>query len=155
MRRLALALLLFTSLTLTAPDGVRIVYDDRGQGATALVFVHCWSCDRTFWREQADVFSDGYRVVTLDLAGHGESGKNRKTWTVAGLGGDVRAVVEKLGLKRVILVGHSMGGPVSLDAARQLRGRVVGVGSRPGAWRPCRRTTPPEASRMSAIAAGW
>ena len=137
MRKLASALLAFASLasaapavktgSVLAPDGVRIVYDERGQGATALVFVHCWSCDRSFWREQADVFADRYRVVTLDLAGHGESGKDRKTWTILGLAGDVRAVVEKLNLKKVILIGHSMGGPVALEAARLLHGRVVGV----------------------------
>jgi pimeloyl-ACP methyl ester carboxylesterase len=108
-------------------DGVRIVYDVRGHGDTTLLFVHCWSCDRTFWRNQADVFADRYRVVTLDLGGHGESGKNRKTWTVLSLAEDVRAVADKLKLKRIILVGHSMGGPVSLEAARLLHGRVLGV----------------------------
>lgn len=110
-----------------ARDGVRIVYDVRGRGDTTLVFVHCWSCDRSFWRNQVDVFADRYRVVTLDLAGHGESGKDRKNWTVLGLAEDVRAVADKLKLKRMILIGHSMGGPVSLEAARLLRGRVIGV----------------------------
>lgn len=107
--------------------GVRIVYDDRGQGDTTLLFVHCWSCDRTFWKNQVDVFADRYRVVTLDLGGHGESGKNRKNWTVLGLAEDVRAVADELKLNKIILVGHSMGGPVSLEAARLLKGRVIGV----------------------------
>jgi pimeloyl-ACP methyl ester carboxylesterase len=110
-----------------ARDGVRIVYDVRGKGDTTLVFVHCWSCDRSFWRNQVDLLADRYRVVTLDLAGHGESGKDRKNWTVLGLANDVRAVADELKLKRMILVGHSMGGPVSLEAARLLRGRVLGV----------------------------
>ena len=107
--------------------GVDIVYDVRGKGDTALVFVHCWSCSREFWKEQVDAFANDYRVVTLDLGGHGESGDTRETWTVASLAGDVQAVVEKLGLEKVILVGHSMGGPVSLEAARRMPGRVVGV----------------------------
>jgi sigma-B regulation protein RsbQ len=110
-----------------APDGVKIVYDVRGRGDTTLLFVHCWSCNRTFWRNQVDEFAGRYRVVTLDLAGHGESGKNRKEWTVLGLAGDVKLVADKLKLKRIILVGHSMGGPVSLEAARLMRGRVLGV----------------------------
>jgi pimeloyl-ACP methyl ester carboxylesterase len=113
--------------SVTAPDGVRIVYDVRSKGDTTLLFVHCFSCDRTFWRDQADAFADRYRVVTLDLAGHGESGKGRKTWTILGLAGDVRLVADKLKLKRIILVGHSMGGPVSLEAARLMPGRVIGV----------------------------
>jgi pimeloyl-ACP methyl ester carboxylesterase len=113
--------------SVTAPDGVRIVYDVRGQGDTTLLFVHCFCCDRTFWRNQADTFAGRYRVVTLDLGGHGESGRNRKTWTILGLAGDVRLVADKLKLKRIILVGHSMGGPVSLEAARLMPGRVIGV----------------------------
>jgi sigma-B regulation protein RsbQ len=113
--------------SINSSDGVRIVYDVRGKGDTTLVFVHCWSCDRSFWRNQVDAFADQYSVVTLDLAGHGESGKNRKTWTVPGLAEDVRALADKLKLQKMILVGHSMGGPVSLEAARLLRGRVIGV----------------------------
>jgi pimeloyl-ACP methyl ester carboxylesterase len=65
--------------------------------------------------------------VTLDLAGHGDSGFGRRRWTVEAFGEDVRAVVEKLGLRRVVLIGHSLGGPVTLEAARRLPGRVVGL----------------------------
>ncbi|HEX6198893.1 MAG TPA: alpha/beta fold hydrolase, partial [Thermoanaerobaculia bacterium] len=116
--------------TVEAADGVPIVYEVRGPAEAAgpaLVFVHCWACDRTYWREQVDVFGADHRVVTLDLAGHGESGAGRETWTVTGLAGDVRAVVEALGLERVILIGHSMGGPVSLEAARLMPERVEAV----------------------------
>ncbi len=113
--------------SVTTSDGVRIVYDVRGNSPTTLLFIHCWSCDRTFWRNQADEFAKQYRVVTLDLGGHGESGRNRKNWTILGLGGDVQAVADKLKLKRIILVGHSMGGEVALEAARRLKGRVIGV----------------------------
>mgnify|MGYP001597132606 CR=1 FL=1 len=66
-------------------------------------------------------------MVRIDLAGHGESGRERKDSTIAAFGGDVAAVVEKLGLKKVILIGHSMGGPASVEAARRLGDRVTGV----------------------------
>jgi sigma-B regulation protein RsbQ len=108
-------------------DGVKIVYDVRGSGETSLIFVHCWAGNRFFWREQADVFATNYRVVTLDLAGHGQSGSNRKQWSIPGLADDVRAVADDLKLKRIILIGHSMGGPVSLQATHLLTGRVLGV----------------------------
>jgi len=113
--------------TVVTADGTPIVYDVRGGGDVALVFVHCWACDRSFWREQLDAFAPGYRVVSLDLAGHGSSGTHRAVWSLDGLGDDVAAVVTDLGLERVVLVGHSMGGPVALLAAGRLVGRVEAV----------------------------
>jgi outer membrane protein assembly factor BamB len=113
--------------TVRAGDGLSIVCDVSGEGDTALVFLHGWCGDRAYWKHQAPVFAADYRVVALDQAGHGDSGKNRKVWSAAGLAADVEAVIKALDLKRVILVGHSMGGPVALLAAKRLPGTVVGV----------------------------
>jgi pimeloyl-ACP methyl ester carboxylesterase len=117
----------FNTDSVMSADSVMIHYDVGGQGEQALVFVHCWSCDRGYWSNQVEEFSKDYTVVTLDLGGHGESGMNRKTWTLQAFGADVAAVVNKLGLKQVILVGHSMGGPVCVEAARLLPGKVVAI----------------------------
>jgi pimeloyl-ACP methyl ester carboxylesterase len=108
-------------------DSVSIAYEVHGQGKTALVFVHGWSCDRTYWKPQLQYFSKNYQTVAIDLGGHGESGFGRKDWTIYSFGSDVASVVKKLDLKRVILVGHSMGGDVIADAALQLPGRVLGL----------------------------
>lgn len=108
-------------------DGVSIAYDVRGSGETTLLFVHGWACDRSFWREQVDVFAEDYRVVSLDLGGHGESGIGRERWTPRELGEDVRAVAEALELERFVLVAHSMGGAVSLEAARLMPDEVSGI----------------------------
>jgi pimeloyl-ACP methyl ester carboxylesterase len=113
--------------TLAAPDGVPIVYETRGAGSPALVFIHCWACDRSFWRGQLDSLATHHRVVALDLPGHGASGRSRADWSIPGLGADVAALVKALALPRVVLIGHSMGGPVALAAAARLRGRVAGV----------------------------
>src|SRR2546430_274909 len=110
-----------------AADGLNIVCEIRGKAEPALVFLHGWCGDREYWKNQADVFAADYQVVTLDLPGHGESGKARETWTVNALGQDVESMVKALGLKRVILVGHSMGGPIALAAAKRMPGKVVGV----------------------------
>jgi pimeloyl-ACP methyl ester carboxylesterase len=108
-------------------DGVSISYETAGKGDVAVVFVHCWTCNRGFWDRQVEHFSPQYQVVFLDLAGHGESGKGRKDYTVAAFGADVAAVVNKVGAKKVVLVGHSMGGPVSLEAEKILGDRVIGI----------------------------
>jgi pimeloyl-ACP methyl ester carboxylesterase len=116
-----------TKETVLASDGLKIVCEVRGKGDTALIFLHGWCGDREYWKNQVDVFAGDYRVVTLDQAGHGESGKDRKSWTVADLADDVKAVAKTLGLNRLILVGHSMGGPVALMAAKRMPGTVVAV----------------------------
>ncbi len=113
--------------TVRADDGLTLVCEIRGQGDTALVFLHGWCGDREYWKQQVGAFAADYRVITLDQAGHGESGKDRKVWSAGSLAGDVETVVKELGLKRVILVGHSMGGQVALLAAKRMPGTVVAV----------------------------
>ena len=113
--------------TFRAADGANIIGEVRGKGDTALVFLHGWGGDREYWKNQVAAFAGDYRIVAIDQAGHGESRTGRKDSTVSALGGDVEAVVKDLCLKRVILVGHSMGGPVALAAAKRLPGTVVAV----------------------------
>jgi pimeloyl-ACP methyl ester carboxylesterase len=116
-----------TKETIRAADGTAIAYESQGNGSTALVFLHGWCGNRQHWKHQVDAFAADYRVVAVDLAGHGDSGKDRKIWTVDGLARDVESVVKALGLKRVFLIGHSMGGPVALAAAGRMRGTVTAV----------------------------
>jgi pimeloyl-ACP methyl ester carboxylesterase len=111
--------------TAVSADGVKIHYRAGGAGSPALVFIHGWSCDATYWREQLPVFAAGHRVVAVDLAGHGESGDARERFTMAAFAADVAAVAAKEKLDRVVLIGHSMGGPVALAAAPLLAGKVA------------------------------
>lgn len=111
----------------SSADGTPITYEVYGTGETTLVLVHGWSCDSRYWREQIPYFSAGYRVVTVDLAGHGHSGIGREDYTTRSFGEDVKAVADAVGGDRLILVGHSMGGLVIAEAARLLPGRVAGL----------------------------
>ena len=113
--------------SVASEDGLMVYYDVRGSGEKTIVFVHGWCCDRTYWKNQVEEFAKKYRVVTIDLGGHGQSGLEREVWTMAAFGTDVAAVVEKLDLNDIILVGHSMGGPVIIEAARRLPGRIVAL----------------------------
>jgi pimeloyl-ACP methyl ester carboxylesterase len=108
-------------------DGVEIHYEVHGENQPALVFVHGWCCDRSYWQKQLSYFAPQYTVVLIDLAGHGASGANRQAWTIPAFGQDVVSVIEQLGLRQSVLIGHSMGGPVIVETARQMPDRVIGL----------------------------
>ena len=110
-----------------APDEVSIAYTVSGGGSPALVFIHGWMGDQTFWSAQVGAFESENTVVTIDLPGHGQSGMERDGWTLTAFGADVQTVVEYLDLTEVVLIGHSMGGPVALEAARLMPERAIGV----------------------------
>ena len=113
--------------TATSPDGVVLHFTDQGQGSPTLVFVHGWSCDATYWDAQVAHFAPKHRVVAIDLAGHGASGQERKAYTMEAFGADVAAVLAQLDLKDAILVGHSMGGAVIVEAALAAPDHVLGL----------------------------
>jgi pimeloyl-ACP methyl ester carboxylesterase len=113
-----------------ASDGVEIAYEVHGGShadALTVVLVHGWAGNRTYWHHQIGFLSERYRVVTVDLAGHGESGLGRADWNLPAFGDDVVAVVHEVDAPKVALVGHSMGGDAVMFAARQLGERVAGI----------------------------
>lgn len=109
--------------SIAADDSTTLVYDVCGRGP-AILFVHGWACNRHFWRAQQQEFATDHTVITVDLAGHGDSTTTRSEFSVGRLGRDVAMLVKKLDLERVVLVGHSLGGPVCLAAVSELKGRV-------------------------------
>lgn len=96
--------------------------------AVTLVLVHGWSCDATYWDAQLPALRAKYPVFTVDLAGHGTSTGAREDMSITAFGTDVaRAVTEALPAGQLVLIGHSMGGPVAIEAALQLGTRVSAV----------------------------
>ncbi|HEX6886398.1 MAG TPA: alpha/beta hydrolase [Planctomycetota bacterium] len=110
--------------TARSADGVPIHYRAGGEGRVALVFVHGWLGNASWWEPVMAALAPRFRVVAVDLAGHGASGAGRADWSVAGFAGDVVAVVEALDLREVVLLGHSMSGAITVEAARHLGPRV-------------------------------
>jgi len=82
---------------------------------------------KSVWDAQVSRFSEEYKVITVDLAGFGESGNNRDMWTMASFGEDVAAVINKLNLDQVVLIGFSMGGPVIIETAKRVPAHITGL----------------------------
>lgn len=109
------------------PDSVHIDYRVWGKGEPAVVLIHGWACDSAYWNAQIEALKPKYTVVAINLAGHGASEKNRSDWSMGNYGEDVATVVRQLQNRQIILVGHSMGGVVALEATRRIGDRVIGI----------------------------
>ncbi|WP_423394369.1 alpha/beta fold hydrolase [Burkholderia sp. LMG 21824] len=104
-------------------NGIRIRVSEQGHGEVALVFLHYWGGSSRTWRFVADELSDAYRTVATDHRGWGHSEAPEAGYTIADLADDAQGVIAALGLKRYVLVGHSMGGKTAqLLASRRPRG---------------------------------
>jgi pimeloyl-ACP methyl ester carboxylesterase len=118
----------------TNVDGISIGYTEKGQGVP-LVFVHGFPLNRECWRLQVDSLSGICRTVALDLRGFGSSDATSGTTTMDRFADDIAALLGDLDAGPAILVGHSMGGYVTLAFARRhadlLRGLVL-VATRAG-----------------------
>lgn len=94
-------------------DGVRVHYDNYGKGNEALVFIHGWTCNATFWKANVLAFVGQTRVIAVDLPGHGQSDKPENvTYSMDFFARAIDAVLQNAKVERVTLVGHSMGTPV-------------------------------------------
>ncbi|GKS59485.1 alpha/beta hydrolase [Nitrospira sp.] len=111
------------SVSTVTTNGLRIVYSDTGTGHP-VVFVHGFPLNRTMWHPQVQALSSTYRIVTVDLRGHGESDAPLWRYRVEDFAGDILTVLDDLRLPRAILVGLSMGGYVALAFARLFPGRL-------------------------------
>jgi pimeloyl-ACP methyl ester carboxylesterase len=100
--------------------GVRLAYDIAGTGDPAMIFVHGWSCDRSYFAPQFEHFAVGHAVATMDLRGHGDSsqpGPGPGSYAFETLADDVLAVAEAAGFKDPVVVGHSLGALIGLACA--------------------------------------
>jgi pimeloyl-ACP methyl ester carboxylesterase len=115
----ALALPLALTLSAATVDGIKIHSSTAGKGPKTVILVHGWTCDETTWNSQVPALSKEYRVVTLDLPGHGQSVVPKdKMLSMELFARAVEAVRKDSKADRVVVVGHSMGTPVVIEYAR-------------------------------------
>lgn len=87
----------------------RIHYTSQGQGAEAVVFIHGWACDASFWDAQVAALGANRRVIAVDLLGFGKSDAPEAEYTQELLAQSLAAVLDAAQVRRAVLVGHSMG----------------------------------------------
>jgi pimeloyl-ACP methyl ester carboxylesterase len=127
---LSLSLLAASPLAAASVGDLDIHSTVAGQGPKTIIFVHGWTCDETSWAAQVAALKGDYRVVTLDLPGHGQSEvPAQDRFSMELFAQAVEAVRAEVGADKVVLVGHSMGGPVirqyALDHPEHVAGLVA------------------------------
>ena len=117
-------------------DGAKVHYTDYGAGENALLFVHGWSCDETFWAGQASALGAKFHVITIDLPGHGQSDKPQIPYTMDLYARAIDAVLRDAKVKAATLIGHSNGTPVIRQFYRKYPEKVRALVIVEGALRP-------------------
>jgi len=108
-------------------DGARVRYQSFGRGPRAVVLVHGWICDHSFWIRNIPALSAEYRVIALDLPGHGGSDGPKVEYTQQYLAKALDAVLRDAKVSRAVLVGHNMGAPVARQFAADFPAKVAGL----------------------------
>lgn len=103
-----------------------ISYLDCGQGEMTLLFVHGWNLNKSYWTAQIENFSGNNRIIAIDLPGFGDSSFSNESYSIDAYAAALRSMIDQLDLKNVVLIGHSMGGRVVLEAAQQ-NDRVIAL----------------------------
>jgi len=110
----------------TQLNNITIGYNDQGTGLP-IVFLHAFPLDRTMWATQEDALSSQFRIVTIDLRGHGESDALLWRYTLEQSADDVRALLDYLAIRQALFVGLSMGGYILFAFYRKYASRVKGL----------------------------
>lgn len=105
----------------------RIHYLLAGKGTQTLVFIHGWSGNSGFWREQVPAFADKARLILIDLPGHGRSDKPPADYTMDYFARGVLAVMRDAHVRKATLIGHSMGVPVICRVHGQVPDKVAAL----------------------------
>jgi pimeloyl-ACP methyl ester carboxylesterase len=118
----------------TTVDGRRVWYEETGSKGPTVVLIHGWTCDTTFWSEQVPDLAKQFRVINIDLPGHGKSDKPKGvTYDMGLFANAVIGVMKAAKADKAVLVGHSMGLPVIQAVAAMAPERVLGLVSVDGA----------------------
>ena len=106
---------------------VSINYEISGDHDTTLVFIHGWNLNMRYWDDQVRHFKPRYRILNLDLAGHGNSGKDRIHWTVENFARDITNIMQKEGIEKAVLIGHSIGGNIALQISASAPEKILRI----------------------------
>lgn len=106
---------------------VDLFYEEHGVG-TPVVFVHGFPFDHSIWMPLVPMLRDHARLILPDLRGFGQSPVTDDVYSMRLMAEDIAHLLDRLEIEKAVVVGHSMGGYISLSFAQAYPGRVLGLG---------------------------
>lgn len=105
-------------------NNITIAYADEGTGPETLLFIHGLGSYLPAWKKNVEVLRQYYRCIAVDLPGYGKSSKGIYEGSMEFFSDAVISLVDKLGIRQVVLVGHSMGGQIAMVTALRYPERI-------------------------------
>ncbi len=104
-------------------DDIEVYFEDRGKGEP-LLFLHGFPFDHQMWSSQLGALAGKCRVIAPDLRGFGDSSRPEGVYTMTRFADDLRKLLDQLEIKKVTMIGLSMGGYIALAFAERCQGRL-------------------------------
>ena len=107
-------------------NGHDLFYEIKGKGNNSIIFIHGLCGNHKVWYKNIPAFASKYKVLAIDIFGHGNSSKEiSPKWAFESMASVIKKLIEKEGLQRVVLIGHSIAGNILLNCMEENPRNVV------------------------------
>jgi 3-oxoadipate enol-lactonase len=107
-------------------DNGKLSYIDTGKGNKTLLFIHGFCGSHEYWSDIIAELKDDYRVIAVDLRGHGASEEIGESFSIDDMAADIASLLDELEIAKVYMFGHSLGGYITLAFAERFPGKLSG-----------------------------
>jgi sigma-B regulation protein RsbQ len=118
---------IFSARAQSQGNANRINYSITGSGDTTLLFIHGWNISQQYWSNQVEKLAGRFKIVTLDLPGHGLSPKVNSYQTPEAMVQEITKLIFQENLETIVVIGHSLGGELALLLWTQVPQKIVGI----------------------------
>ena len=109
-------------------NDTKLAFFQRPGSGTPIILIHGYPLDHTIWQPMIPFLESEARLIMPDLRGHGLSSTSEENFSIERMADDIAGLMDFLRIKKAIMIGHSMGGYVTLAFARKYEQKLLGLG---------------------------
>jgi len=115
-----------SNLILTS-NGISVAYNDYGDGAIPIIFIHGFPFNKNMWQPQVEELCKSHRVIAYDIRGYGSTSASTEEFSIALFADDLIHLMDILMIDKAVICGLSIGGYVALNAMQRYNNRFAGL----------------------------